>query len=189
MSKLIFFQIYKPIGVSIDFFRWATNGVVVRILGAYGILYYIFLNNFFLDFKNATKFYLLLQPKKRGMKKFLGLIFTLFLSAIRDVSLSYRVVLRVRGVGFKIFRKLDYLCLEVGYSHLLNLLIPQNIFIKILNRKNTRFLLQSLSRQYIREYSEYIKSLKKPNEYTLKGIHYKNEILFKKPGKQQAQQK
>ena len=129
-----------------------------------------------------------MDPKKKDVKKFLGLFFTLFFSALQDVSLSYKFFLEMRGIGFKIYRYQRVLCLEVGFSHKLFISIPNNLYIKIVNKKNTKFLIQGFNRHLVHEFANYLRLCRFPNEYTLKGIHYKNQWLVKKAGKQ-AQQK
>ncbi len=188
MSKLIYFYLNRPNSVTVNLFKCTSTGVLVKFFGTYGILYYLFFKKIYLEyFQDITKFYIIVCTKKKRLKKFLGLIFTLFASALLDVSLSYRFFLRLRGVGFKVFRKKTLLILEVGFSHLVQIKIPGNIYVKIKNRKNTRFLIQGFNRHFIKEFADYIKNLRYPNEYTLKGVHYRNEVLIKKIGKQLQQ--
>jgi large subunit ribosomal protein L6 len=174
MSKLAIFYINKPSSVLLEIFRWTSSCLLIKFLGAYGSIYYIFLNSIYLDFPNSTKFFIRMDPKKKDVKKFLGLFFTLFFSALQDVSLSYK------------FQRV--LCLEVGFSHKLFISIPNNLYIKIVNKKNTKFLIQGFNRHLVHEFANYLRLCRFPNEYTLKGIHYKNQWLVKKAGKQ-AQQK
>lgn len=188
MSKLSFFYINKPSSVLFQCFLWTSRLFIVKFLGAYGSLYYSFLKTVFFDFKNVTQFFVLLNPRKKELKKFLGLFYTLCFSALQDVSLSYKFFLELRGIGFKIIKKKNTIILDIGFSHQIILLIPIYLRIKILNKKGTKFLLHSFCRQKVHEFANIIKLTKIPNVYTLKGIHYKNEILIKKSGKQ-AQQK
>ncbi len=188
MSKLAFFYINKPSTVTFQSFQWTSNILLVKFVGAYGSIYYSFFKHIFFDFKNTTQFFILLNPRKKEIKKFLGLIFTLCFSALQDVSLSYKYFLEMRGIGFKIYKKEKLLILDVGYSHQIFLMIPEILLVKILNKKNTKFAIQGFCRQKVHEFANLIKLSRLPNEYTLKGIHYKNEFLIKKSGKQ-AQQK
>lgn len=157
-------------------------------MGAYGSIYYSFFKDIFFDFRNVSQFFILINPQKKAIKKFLGLLYTLCFSALQDVSLSYKYFLEMRGIGFKIFKKQNNILLDVGFSHQIILPIPSFLIIKILNKKNTKFLIHGFCRQKVHEFANLIKLSRLPNEYTLKGIHYKNEFLIKKTGKQ-AQQK
>lgn len=188
MSKLALFYINKPSSVFFNCFKWTTKSCILQFQGAYGSIYYNFFNYLFFDFKNKTQFYILLNPQKKEIKKFLGLLYTLCFSALQDVSLSYKFFLEMRGIGFKVYTKKNLLLLDVGYSHQILLEIPHYLFVKVLNKKNTKFLIHGFFRQKVREFANIIKLTKFPNEYTLKGIHYKNEVFIKKQGKQ-AQQK
>jgi large subunit ribosomal protein L6 len=188
MSKLALFYINKPSTVFFEYFKWTQTTIILRFRGAYGSIYYNFFNYIFFDYKNATQFYILLNPAKKELKKFLGLLYTLCFSALQDISLSYKYFLEMKGIGFKVYIKKKTLILDIGYSHQIFLTIPSFLFIKILNKKNTKFLIHGFYRQKVREFANIIKLTKFPNEYTLKGIHYKNEIIIKKEGKQ-AQQK
>jgi large subunit ribosomal protein L6 len=188
MSKLAFFYINQPSTVLFQCFKWTSTMCLVKFLGAYGSIYYSFFQQLFFDFRNALQFFVLINPRKKEIKKFLGLIFTLCFSALQDVSLSYRYFLEMKGIGFKIYKKKNKLILDVGYSHQIFLFIPSVIRVKVLNKKNTKFVLHSFCRQQVHEFANIIKLCHLPNVYTLKGIHYKNEFLVKKSGKQ-AQQK
>jgi large subunit ribosomal protein L6 len=188
MSKLAFFYINKPSTVFFQCFKWTSGSCIVKFLGAYGAIYYSFFQNLYFEFRNALQFFVLINPRKKEVKKFLGLIFTLCFSALQDVSLSYKYYLEMRGIGFKIYKKKNVLILDVGFSHQIFLPIPKVIRARILNKKNTKFVLHSFCRQKVHEFANIIKLCRLPNVYTLKGIHYKNQYLIKKTGKQ-AQQK
>jgi large subunit ribosomal protein L6 len=188
MSKLAIFYLNKPASISFKCFSWTSKFFLIKLQGVYGSIYYSFFSTIFFDFITTTKFYVILNPQKRELQKFLGLFFTLCFSAMQDISLSYKFFLELRGIGFKVFKKKKFLIFDLGYSHQVFLEIPSHILVKILNKKKTKFLILSLNRQKIHEFANIIKLKKIPNEYTLKGIHYKNEILVKKSGKQ-AQQK
>jgi len=116
MSKLAFFYLNKPSTVTITCFNWASNLLLLQILGAYGSIYYSFFNYLFFDFKNTTQFFILMDPQKKDIKKFLGLLFTLCFSALQDVSLSYKYFLEMRGIGFKVYKNLTLVILDIGFS-------------------------------------------------------------------------
>jgi ribosomal protein L6P/L9E len=187
MSKLAKYYIYKPLNIIFQTYTWNFLFLIMGTHGAYGSIFYIFPKDFQLIAVTVTNFFLKKNPQK-NLKNFLGLFYILFLCALRDVSLSYKFILEMRGIGFKVFLKAANAILEVGFSHQLIFNIPDFVYLQILDKKNTKFLIKGLHRHLVHQVANNFKMSRIPNEYTLKGVHYKNQWLKKKPGKQ-AQQK
>lgn len=80
----------------------------------------------------------------------------------------YKRELILKGLGFKaVVEKPQILTLKVGYSHLLEIEVPKDIFIKI--RGNT-LNFASTNKQILGNFVNYIKSLKSPDSYKGKGL-------------------
>lgn len=188
MSKLAFFYINKPLTIFLQIFVWTSKTLLLKILGTYGTIYCVIINSIFLEFQTKTRLFIRMNPRKKDIKKFLGLFFTLIYGAIQDISLGYKVFLELRGVGFKVYRVERRICLEVGFSHKVFVPLLSFLHFCVLNKKKTKFLIQGFHRHLVCDYAHQIQNYKFPDVYTLKGIHYKLKWMKKKPGKQ-AQQK
>lgn len=188
MSKLAFYYINKPASISIQTFFFNAALLVFSFKGIYGSILFILKTSIFLEAITVDRFFVRQKPEKNYTKKFLGLFFSLISATMQDLSLSYKCFLEMYGIGFRVYRNENTLFFEIGFSHNFDIIIPKNLFICILNKKQTKLLIQGFHRQYVCEFANLLQQVRYPNEYTLKGIHYKNKIYKKKLGKQ-AQQK
>ena len=112
--------------------------------------------------------------------------YNIFLTQLfRDFIIGYDVILELRGVGFKAFVENDILLLSLGFSHKINYRIPQEVSIKIIDPKNTMFLISGFDRRKVHEIAARIRNYKKPDVYKGKGVCYRNEIVFIKESKKE----
>ena len=70
--------------------------------------------------------------------------------------------------------------LKLGFSHSINIIIPQNI--NIINQNN-KLIFISNDWLFLTKYIHYIKKYKKTEPYKGKGLLLKNEIIILKEGK------
>lgn len=83
-------------------------------------------------------------------------------------KIFYKKELILKGLGFKAtLEKLQILTLKVGYSHLLEIKIPEDISIKI---KGNTINFTSTDKQILGNFVNYIKDLKSPDSYKGKGL-------------------
>lgn len=85
------------------------------------------------------KFYNILRAKDQ--EKYIiksNLINYQLKQAVLSASVGIKKYLLVRGVGYKLLNKKQYLSLQIGFSHKINILIPNFIKIKF-NRKFTKW--------------------------------------------------
>mgnify|MGYP000471698554 CR=1 FL=1 len=137
-----------------------------------------------------NKNYLLIVPSKNKSdlnhknKSFWG-YYRAYLEAIFDfMELGYLVILELNGVGFRLKLEGNTLKFYLGFSHIKEYKIPNNIFVKIGNKKETELHLFGYDKQYLCQIAAQIKLLKKPDMYKGKGIFFFNETLVLKQGKQ-----
>jgi len=142
----------------------------------------------FYFYKNKN--YLLIVPSKNKSdlnhknKSFWG-YYRAYLEAIFDfMELGYLVILELNGVGFRLKLEGNTLKFYLGFSHIKEYKIPNNIFVKIGNKKETELHLFGYDKQYLCQIAAQIKLLKKPDMYKGKGIFFFNETLVLKQGKQ-----
>lgn len=102
---------------------------------------------------------------------------------IKGVTTGYKKELEVNGVGFKISIKGSILVLEVGFSHLVEFPIPENVNITV--EKNI-IAVEGIDKQLVGETAAQIRAIKKPEPYKGKGIKYVDEVIRRKAGKTAA---
>jgi large subunit ribosomal protein L6 len=86
----------------------------------------------------------------------------------------------IEGIGFKADAKGDTLHLALGFSHPITIKIPAGLTIKT---EKGAISISGANKELVGEFAARIRSLKKPEPYKGKGIHYDNEVIRRKQGK------
>ena len=102
---------------------------------------------------------------------------------IWGVYKGYKINLSIIGVGYKVAIENEKLIFKLGYSNDIIFNIPENIKIKILNKKILTLMIFGLDKQQVYQTAANIRNLKLPEPYKGKGIRYENEIIKQKEGK------
>ncbi len=116
-----------------------------------------------------------------------GLTRALAANAIQGVSGGFTRELDIVGIGFRADVKGKIATFTLGYSHPIELLLPEGIDLKI--DKQTHLVLSGQDKQAIGQVAANIRALRKPDPYKNKGIRYTGEVLRKKVGKTGASAK
>jgi len=101
------------------------------------------------------------------------------------VSEGYKVEMELVGVGYRAEAKGQNLEMSLGFSHEVNILLPNEIKVetKTERRANPIITLKSIDKQLIGHVAAKIRSLRPPEPYKGKGIKFVGEVLRKKAGK------
>lgn len=113
---------------------------------------------------------------------YLSLLRTLLIG----VSKGYRRKLRLVGVGYKasiIDKKLN---LKLGYSHEVLYDIPEDVQLQCSKNKGTLIVIKGKELHRVCQVAAEIRSLREPDAYKGKGIHYDKEQLTLKKGKREG---
>nr|YP_009495894.1 ribosomal protein L6 [Plagiogramma staurophorum]AWT38333.1 ribosomal protein L6 [Plagiogramma staurophorum] len=110
-----------------------------------------------------------------------GLYRSLIKNMITGVSKQYQVTLRLQGVGYRATVQNDVLILNLGYSHPININIPEDISVEVV--KNTTIILKGCNNITVGLFASKIRAWRKPEPYKGKGILYSNEKILRKAGK------
>lgn len=110
-----------------------------------------------------------------------GLSRTLINNMIIGVNEKFFKKLEMVGVGYKAQVTNGTLQLNVGFSHSIEMPIPDDIQVKI--EKNVNIFLESINKEQIGLFSAKIRSLRPPEPYKGKGIKYADERIIRKAGK------
>ena len=110
-----------------------------------------------------------------------GLTRALAANAVQGVSTGFVRELDIVGIGYRADVKGKVATFTLGYSHPLEVLLPDGIDIRI--DKQTHLVLSGYDRQLLGQVAANIRALRKPDPYKNKGIRYTGEALRKKVGK------
>ncbi|MCR5243486.1 MAG: 50S ribosomal protein L6 [Bacteroidales bacterium] len=123
------------------------------------------------------------QPRHRSMH---GLYRALVNNMVVGVSTGYEIKQEFVGVGYRVEVKGQLLTFALGYSHDVQLLLPEEIKAEaapIKKGENPVLILKSSDKQLIGQVAAKIRSLRKPEPYKGKGIKFVGEQLRRKAGK------
>src|SRR5260370_3674737 len=110
-----------------------------------------------------------------------GLTRALAASAVHGVSAGFTRELDITGVGYRGDVKGKIATFTLGYSHPIEVLLPDGVELKI--DKQTHLVLTGYDKQMVGQVAANIRALRPPDPYKNKAIRYTAEALSKKGGK------
>jgi large subunit ribosomal protein L6 len=123
------------------------------------------------------------QPanETKQARAFWGMQRTLVQNLVTGVSEGFTKVLEITGVGYRATAQGKNLRLQLGYSHDVNVDVPEGIEIR--TPDNTTVEVSGIDRQKVGQVAAEIRRWRKPEPYKGKGIKYRGEYIFRKEGK------
>ena len=103
---------------------------------------------------------------------------------IKGVTEGYRKNLEIIGVGYRFNLQGNKLVISAGYSHPVELNIPEGLKLEAVS--NTEISVFGISKELVGEYAANIRKVRQPEPYKGKGIRYKDEYIRRKEGKKAA---
>ena len=103
---------------------------------------------------------------------------------IIGVSKGYEKQLEILGVGYRFALKGNKIVINAGYSHPVEMDIPQGITVEV--PSNTELTVKGMDKVQVGEYAANIRKVRQPEPYKGKGIRYKDEHVRRKEGKKAA---
>ena len=130
------------------------------------------------DGKNVS-----IKPKKLDddTKRLWGMNRSLVNGAIIGTHVGYEKTLELVGVGFRAALKGKQLNLQLGFSHDVNVDIPEGIKMSV--EKQTIIKITGFDKQQVGMIVSQIKSLRPPEPFKGKGIREKDQYIIRKEGK------
>lgn len=119
--------------------------------------------------------------EKKATKAYHGLIRALIQNKILGITQNFSKLLIAEGVGYKFQIDKNILSLNMGFSHPIQFIIPNNITIKL--ESPTRLMISGIDKQEVGFFAAKIRNIKPPEPYKGKGIRYENEKILRKAGK------
>lgn len=120
------------------------------------------------------------DANNRKARQFQGLYRTLINNMVIGVSQRFEKILEINGVGYRGQVKGKTLNLNLGYSHPIDVDIPENIEIKM---EGNIMTIIGICKQEVGLLAANIRDMRPPEPYKGKGIKYKNETIIRKVGK------
>lgn len=109
-----------------------------------------------------------------------GTMSSLIRNMIEGVNTLFEKKLILEGVGYRVEVVGDKLVLTVGFSHTIDIPIPEGL--NVTAEKNV-ILVTGISKHKVGQFAAVVRSHKKPEPYKGKGIRYEDEVIRRKEGK------
>ena len=100
---------------------------------------------------------------------------------IIGVTEGFEKKLESVGVGYRFQLKGNELVVTAGYSHPVNVKIPEGIKLEV--PSNTELFIRGIDKQLVGEFAADVRKIRKPEPYKGKGIRYTDEHIRRKEGK------
>jgi|TARA_B110000967_G_C18804627_1_gene520309 large subunit ribosomal protein L6 len=110
-----------------------------------------------------------------------GLSRTLVANMVTGVSIGFQKRLEITGVGYRAQLNGKDLILNMGYSHPVKMVPPQDISVKV--ESPTSVVVSGMAKDLVGEFAAKIRSVRPPEPYKGKGIAYEGEVIRRKAGK------
>ena len=110
-----------------------------------------------------------------------GMQRTLVSNLVEGVTAGFTKTLDITGVGYRANAQGKRLKLQLGYSHDVDLDVPEGLEVKTPDQ--TTVEISGIDKQAVGQFAAEIRRWRKPEPYKGKGIKYRGEYIFRKEGK------
>ena len=110
-----------------------------------------------------------------------GMSRSMVANLVTGVTTGFKRELEIQGVGYRATMQGKTLKLQLGYSHDVNIEVPEGIEVKTPDA--TTVEISGSDKQKVGQLAAEIRRWRKPEPYKGKGIKYDGEYIFRKEGK------
>jgi large subunit ribosomal protein L6 len=110
-----------------------------------------------------------------------GMQRTMVSNLVEGVTEGFTKTLEISGVGFRAQAQGKKLKLQLGFSHDVDLDVPEGLEVKTPDQ--TTVEISGIDKQAVGQFAAEIREYRKPEPYKGKGIKYRGEYIFRKEGK------
>jgi large subunit ribosomal protein L6 len=110
-----------------------------------------------------------------------GTVRALVNNMVVGLTKGFKKELDVIGVGYKVQMKGKVLVLNVGFSHPVEMPVPEGL--KVSTPSQTKIIVEGADKQQVGEFAAIVRRVNPPEPYKGKGIRYSGEEVRKKLGK------
>ena len=123
-----------------------------------------------------------LSPAKQTLeaRALWGTYASLVHNMIEGVTVGFKRVLEIEGVGYKAEAQGQKLTITVGFSHPVILQVPEGITAVV---EKSVITLTGIDKHAVGQFAANVRKVKKPEPYKGKGIRYQGEHIIRKQGK------
>ena len=114
-------------------------------------------------------------------RSFWGMQRTLVSNLVQGVTEGFTKTLEITGVGYRANAQGNKLKLQLGYSHDVDLDVPEGLEVKTPDQ--TTIEISGIDKQSVGQFAAEVRRWRKPEPYKGKGIKYRGEYIFRKEGK------
>ena len=114
-------------------------------------------------------------------RQYWGMQRTLVSNLVEGVTDGFSKTLEISGVGYRAKAQGKTLNLQLGFSHDVNVDVPEGIEVKTPDQ--TTVIISGVDKQAVGQLAAEIRRWRKPEPYKGKGIKYQGEYVFRKEGK------
>lgn len=115
-----------------------------------------------------------------------GLTRALIANMVTGVTTGYQKKLEIIGVGYRATPSAKKLTLNLGFSHPVELAIPEGITAEMDKELKNVLIISGVNKQLVGQFAANIRGLRPPEPYKGKGIRYTDEKVARKAGKSAA---
>ena len=178
MSRIGNRKIIIPEGVSVE-----QNDNIVTVKGKLGELSLELPSCITMEI-NGNEIVLKRSNEQKFTKALHGTTNANIANMIKGVVEGYKKNLEIVGVGYRFNMKGNDLVISAGYSHPVEMKVPEGIKVEVIS--NTEISVSGISKELVGEYAANIRKVREPEPYKGKGIRYKDEYIRRKEGKKAA---
>ena len=175
MSRIGNRKLNIPTGVTVT-----VDGNLITVKGSKGELTYT-KNSDIKVTVNETEVSVERVNEQKKTREMHGTTNALIANMIKGVSEGYEKGLEIIGVGYNFQVKGNTLVVKAGYSHPVELSIPEGITVEQVS--NTEITVKGINKKLVGDVAAKIREIRKPEPYKGKGIRYKDEYIRRKEGK------
>lgn len=117
----------------------------------------------------------------KSLRSLHGTIRMLISNMVEGVTKGFKKELDILGVGYKAQMKGKDLALNIGFSHPVEVKIPEGL--KVTCSGNNKIIIEGIDKQKVGEFTAKVRKIYPPEPYKGKGIRYSGEEVRKKLGK------
>ena len=121
------------------------------------------------------------EAETKEVRSLHGLTRALANNMVIGVTEGFAKGLEIEGVGYRAEVKGKNLVLTLGFSHLVEMPIPEGLSVKVENTTSVR--VEGINKEVVGQYAADIRRLRPPEPYKGKGIRYTGEHIRRKVGK------
>jgi len=114
-------------------------------------------------------------------RAFHGLARALVANMVTGVTEGFAKQLEIEGVGYRAEAKGQTLVVNVGFSHPVEMAVPEGLSVKV--EANTKIRIEGADKQAVGQFAADVRALRPPEPYKGKGIRYAGEHIRRKVGK------